>query len=466
MRLRNFLQHSIKGQSYAAVFLVFSFLLYALPKWWLLFRYGDLAFGYDTGIYRHIIDGYAARAFDTTLPPFGFTSFSTPLKWLGVSTDYIMFGWYSIFSLLIFATWYIVVRNETNKKTALIALFLFAISVTQMEFYAWYYYRQYMALWFVLISMILFQKRSNLLPIPLILIGIIHPISLLPLVGVYICFCMIYKEEQAYLLRSLGIGIASVILMNGFEIYGYAKTAYLQLFGSEASRILQPSEATGQFISFADYVREFGVLYIPISLYGIYSSAKKYPFFFIFLIFQLCFAVFGLFFQNRYVVYADLGVLFFAALALSTVWEQVTKRAAIILAAAVILFYCANGIYYVQRYRPHIAEEDFAEIVAAGELPKGSLIMTVSSQYAPWLYGYTDHTIIAPGMFEANRWNRDEWEIFWSTTEEAERYSLLSRYGGSHLFIYIGSIDQDIAALLSHDAHAEQLTSHIWKYTF
>jgi hypothetical protein len=141
------------------------------------------------------------------------------------------------------------------------------------------------------------------------------------------------------------------------------------------------------------------------------------------------------------------------------------KRTAIILGAAVIFFYCVHGMYYLRSFSPLISREDFAGIVAAAELPKEYHLMTVSSQYAPWLYGYTNHDIIAPGMFEANKWNKEEWKKFWSTIEEAGRHTLLSQYGGPHLYLYIGSMDQDITALLSRDSHAEQLTSHIWKYS-
>lgn len=455
-----------KRQSLSAVFLVFIFAVYFLPKWWLLFQYGDLAFGYDTGIYRHIINGYVARAFDLSLPPFGFTAFSTLLKWLGTSTDYIMFGWYSIFSIFIFVTWYIVVHNETNKKTALIATFLFAISVTQMEFYVWYYFRQYMALWFVLIAILFWQKRSVLLPLPLVLIGIIHPISLFPLIIFFIFLSIRKKEERIYLVRSLGISIAAIIFLNGFELYAYAKTAYVQLFGLEDRRVLQTSEMTGQFISFSSYVFRFGILYIPIALYGLYLFWRKYTVFLSFLIIQLFFVIFGIFFQNRYIVYLDIAIIFFAACALSVSLDEIKNK--FILRFSGFLFivaYMTGMAVYAMNYMPLISREDFSQIIALHQLPPASLVMTVSSQYAPWIYGYTEHVIVAPGMFEANLWSRTEWEIFWSTPDQEIRHELLSRYPGRFLYVYIGTIDMDIFHMFSSDPRAEQLTSHIWKYS-
>jgi len=82
----------------------------------MIVKYGDAAFGYDFGIYRHYVGQYFDRLGDPTVVPFGWSNFSNVLRLLGSSVDQILFGWYFLFSVLILAALYSVVKNHFNAK--------------------------------------------------------------------------------------------------------------------------------------------------------------------------------------------------------------------------------------------------------------------------------------------------------------------------------------------------------------
>jgi len=73
-------------------------------------------------------------------------------------------------------------------------------------------------------------------------------------------------------------------------------------------------------------------------------------------------------------------------------------------------------------------------------LQKSEYVITFSNKYSPWLYGYTDKKIIAPGMFEHNKWNYAEWQVFWYGRDREKIIELLNRYN-TPLYLFLNEYD-------------------------
>ena len=109
-------------------------LFYIFTRILMYLKYGQIAFGYDTGIYRHYIIGYFERFGDKTLVPFGFAYFSNLFRLLGFSVNFIMYDLYILVSVGILLAFFYVVKLFTgNKYVALLAIFLYSISIIQFE---------------------------------------------------------------------------------------------------------------------------------------------------------------------------------------------------------------------------------------------------------------------------------------------------------------------------------------------
>jgi len=96
-------------------------------------------------------------------------------------------------------------------------------------------------------------------------------------------------------------------------------------------------------------------------------------------------------------------------------------------------------------------------------LPYESQVMVLSSYYAPWVYGFTHHRVIAPGMFEWNRWSREEWDEFWNAEDFERQHELLDRYD-KPLYIYVGMKDEVFRKRFEQDSRLVKLNEYIWQY--
>jgi hypothetical protein len=88
----------------------------------------------------------------------------------------------------------------------------------------------------------------------------------------------------------------------------------------------------------------------------------------------------------------------------------------------------------------------------------------MSSEEAPWLLGFAGpHTIIAPGVFDANRWSEEEWYTFWTTKDRLVRHTLFDRYEEDTLYIFSPNTNKT-HALFVNDPSITQLSPFVWVY--
>lgn len=442
------------------IILVAIFLFYLFTRLFLFTHEGAAAFGYDTGIYRHLIDGYYEKIHDKSVVPFGFASYSNFLKILHVSTDDVLLSWYILFSVLLFFLFYLFVKTYVDSKTALIAVFLFSISLVQYEFYWWFYYRSFLALNFVFLAFILFRYRSYLAVFPLIAIGTVHVLTLIPLGLTMLGLVILEKENRKYFFITGFIALCGVLVLNFREFAIYLP--HIVQTGARVSNLNSgQSEFSGQFIDFTFFWKHT-FLYLIFGFIGWFSFFKKYSIVSLLFIFSLLPIIFSILFYRRFFVFVDICLIFFAAVFLKNIFDIKKQR----LCVGVFLFFAGMGIFltsnFVLEKQPLISHVDLENIVQLNMIPSAQVI-SISSATAPWLYGFTHHRIIAPGIFEENKWNQNQWQVFWTSPYQNERHELLKQYE-LPLFVYVGPFERGFSGILTGDSNFVQRSQFLWEY--
>lgn len=460
MHLSERIVGGIKKNFLFGLLFVIALSFYTFTRVFLFAHEGAAGFGYDTGIYRYTINGYFERLYDKTAPAFGFSAYSNTLKALHVSTDSVLITWYFLLAFVVFFLFYFFVKTYTDAPTALLALFFFSLSTVQYEFFWWFYYRNFLAFVLFLVTLILLHRKSLLTIFPLIAIGTVHVITLVPLGLTIVILTILKKEDRKFYFLTGSVALAGVVLLNFKELLRYLPSV-TQTGGRVQNLDAGMSEFTGQFVNFSFFWKHT-VLYIFFGILGVVYYAKKQLIPSILLGVSILPVVLGILFYRRFFVFIDIFLIFFAAL---FVWNfaKEMKRKYIF---ALLILYISMGMVlggeYVIHKRPLLTKETLEEIQQTDSLAPGSL-MAVSSATAPWLYGFTHHRVIAPGLFEENKWDEPLWREFWSTPDQNRRHELLKSYT-LPLYIFLAPGDKGFEPVLTQDAHFIPKTPSVWEY--
>lgn len=442
------------------------FIIYCGGRLWLVAEYGDVAFGYDTGIYRRVVDDYAAGIRSEKTEPFGFVHFSSSLRALGSSIDEIMYGWYMVFAALLFWGVYAYTQKNAGEESGVWAALLLAASVVQFEFFWWYYYRNLiaLALWFVVLLLI--RRRSYMAVVPLLAIGIVHPLSLLPLGCALIVGAVLLGGMRGYLLKIGFATLACLAVVQWPEYSGYLPTLLGHGWQTAAAERATSAELTGQFIALLKFLG-LTILYLPLALFGFARAAKKISLESI--LAGVCMVLVGLhvIFYRRLYIFIDVIAIMYAAQALAYVRPKISWHyfGKMLLGVYIVSLFVYAGRFTMLK-KPLITPTELLAIQELQQVPREAYIVSFTSFDAPWLYGFTNHTVLAPGVFKENKWNREEWNTFWTTPSSTIRHELLRRYPAHEFYIYAGARNGQLKALLQNEPRAENINEHVWKYTF
>ncbi len=440
------------------VLVIFSF--YLLTRFFLFSREGIASFGYDTGIYRHHIDGYFARVHDSSITPFAFSGYSNFLKAFGVSTDQILITWYFAIAVFLFFIFFFFVKTYTNTSTAILAIFLFSISIIQYEFFWWFYYRNFLAFSWIFLCLIFFHFRSFLVIFPLVALGSLHVLTLLPIGLTMLFLCCIQKENRRFYAITGGVALAGIIVLNFQELFGYfvkAKEVGIGTQNLDASA----SELSGQFID-GWFFFKYSFLYLLFGIFGFFTYYKKYLEISLLTVVSFFLLISGILFYRRFFVFLDVFSIFFASIFFYHIWKKYPSR---LLHLMGISFFCYSIWFssnYIFQKNPLFTRMELQEVQRTNEFPPARLL-AISSATAPWLYGFTHHKVIAPGVFEENVWNRSEWEEFWITPSMERRHELLNSYP-SPLYIFVALGERGFESILRSDSHFVQKQTWLWEY--
>lgn len=450
------------------IFFALSFIS-CIPLLYLFWKFGEAGFGYDIGIYRRTALEYFENFKNPNTPAFAFTAFSNFLFLVGDSLNSFLLTWYILLSGLTSYTFALLVKKISSSNIlGAIALLLFSTSLIQFEFFAGFYYRNLLALFLLFSTLLLLEYKSYTAALPLLILSAIHPLSTFVFAPTLLILGIFQKENRKLFFSTLCIAGFGSLFLSWNEFWRYLQTLFGFLQNREAS-LAHSSEFTGQFISSSQFFR-FTLPYLPFACIGIFRESKKHMFWIIFGLINLGLIVFQFFLFERFYLFLNIVLIFFAAYGIVFIFEYFqNKKLFWILTVAYAFFLLSAQMIYVTHKIPLIPPSELKEIQSLKTfIPKKSFILSFSSSDAPWLYGFAgDYKIIAPGTLHENKWNFDNWSEFWSTKDTKKRATLLSQYNTPEIFIYtseaFAKVGQD---LFSDDPNIQKINSHLWKYQF
>ncbi len=235
-------------------------------------------------------------------------------------------------------------------------------------------------------------------------------------------------------------GILILIIAGAFYL-GRFKEAILIILPEVAEGFIQPGHSPGTFINFFTY--QFSTLaYLPFALLGFFALCKKKQFNMIFLWTAICGIIvyFQFFFFNRFIIHLDIGLIILSAIGFGILIENKKKLGIGIL---ILMLFSAGFVTFNKSMNtePGITEEQLYLIQQLKNTEENSSIMAISSEYSPFVLGYSGRKTIAPGLFDENKWTKEEWQEFWhlgNGTDRKERTKELMEIYQKPIYLFVG----------------------------
>ena len=230
--------------------------------------------------------------------------------------------------------------------------------------------------------------------------------------------------------------------------------------------LIQPGTAPGTFIDFFTY--QYSILaYLPLALIGLIYLIKQKEFNLIFFstIIALAIVYFQFYFFNRFIIHLDLFLIILAGIGFSILIQHKKLLGTIITAILLI----SAGVLVTQEAlntKPMINDGELEAIKHLQNTEEDAYVIATASLYSPYILGYSERRTIAPGLFEYNKHNEEEWVKFWSTKDLEEIKQFLNEYN-KPLYIHIGAKQPDNINQFNQcfETYYEQNNNKIYKYT-
>lgn len=425
-------------------------------------KYGEAALGYDTGFYRRYLDIKTDNFFK---PPasilesgaLGPRFVLSLLSALNIDTNFALYGSHILFSLLIGLMIYFSASLVfKNRNAGFFAIGLYALSSVQWIAYTFMFYKQGLAVFFLLLALYLFEKKSSLFILPLFLSLISHRTTAFLTIPVFIIIAAVnILKKQKNILWFLTIFAA------GFAAWLHRESIIqLFIFLQNGPPEQDPFKLkTGIFIDIKQYLHLSAFYFIP-ALLGWWLMIKKRIFnaFFLFFSLTILMVFTKSYFYQRIIFFLDIFAIILAGGAINYFYNRFkeTKLTLLFILSGFIL---VGSVLFleIKNYQPLITRDDLGEIYKLRVSENEAFILTESPEYAPWLYGWagSDKKIIAPGLFW-DKWTLPQWQEFWDGDEEKQK-ELLALYDEP---IYIFMPESDY----SKDDCFSRFSEFIWKF--
>ncbi len=415
---------------------------------------GNIPLGYDPGIYREYFLSYFEL-----LPNIDFQAHERWIQeiyepWLWLLTNILLLIGYDVdflitWGLVFLSLWvgifvFLTLKHHGNVP-ALFAMSLYYISIVQYKAFWWNYYKQILWILFLLGTLYLFQKKKFFLAFPFLMsIFIINrPSGVFFLLLFFWYFLLQLFQERKILWKESLLIWSAGILAFGF---------YISVLEPQILQLLQPlvttvwSDQSGTFFSSSEFGKS-SIFIIAGSFWGLYvlmqsffeKKQKPELWFFGFIIGALWTSLW-LFFYNRFYIFFDLFMILLVWVFFGFLFENYKK----IFIFTTTLFFSLQGYTYYQYISNNshalISQIEFDKIQEIPTLvEEDAVIMVTHKNYSPWLQGYTRKPIIAPWLFNENRWNNENWNTWWKSSGPEKCEMIQQTYADiENLYVWIG----------------------------
>ena len=477
------------------IILFFSVIFILMSRIILFMRFGEVPLGYDTGFYiKYFNDVPAWTTIGThDIHKVPLYLFWIPFSYLGLSTITIFNISQVLAQLLIAGSLYTLVRSvyHTNKfPLAVVAVFIFAVSLTQFFAFWWVFSKQAFAIAFLLMTLALYFKRS---PLAIITGGFGAAMHLPTFFAFGVAFFVFFliQTSHALLLKrqltreiliTLTIGLLMIISAvfwskNDILLYLNRLLPYRGIVSNFPS--IEIEQAKGLFIDFETF-RMASLLLLPFALLGIFflrkhkntgDATNKEHWLLLNLLFFILLALvtFPFVYQHRFLIHFEFFLILFAAYPLFLFTKYfLHNRLGQILLILLFLGFTGNALYVVWKQEPQLFPKERKEIESIKLIAESSsYAMATDPLYTPWVWAFSGIPTLAPGYLAWDRWDYGMWQTFWSGESDTRRIDLLSIYQAP-IYLFIGqrqNQDMPFQKFIHNDSHFSQISPQIWKYT-
>lgn len=473
--------------------LLFSFAFLLISRLLPFIRWGEAPLGYDTGFYWQYFNlitgnGTSANAVGSRIA----YSFWFPYYYLGFSPLFTISALHVLHQIATAGALYFLIRSlpfqRTIKLTSSVVLFLFATSITQFMGYWWMFYKQSMAIPFLLLGIALFLRRSPL-AIPVLAFGaalhapIAVPFGLALIFFLFFrCILCIVKKEPID--RDVWILIVSIVLtlplLFFLQIDFHALFEHFFLLSGLATNApaWQIAPMKGLFIPFSTFRLNI-IFYLPFALLGVLTlpswliarKNKNLALLPILGLITFVLAAFPFLYQHRFLVVLDLMLMLFASFPLALFFTRLSELRYIkIIICVFVLGLLLFSTRVIWNNPPQIYPDEIAEIRTIKDMRKpGDYAMTISAIYTPWLFAFTDfQETIVPGWLYWIKWDLAMWKQFWQSANDERRHELLRMYGDHDIYLFIGKRDNphpNLKKFIETDPHFTKISTYLWRYS-
>jgi len=404
----------------------------------------NIPLGYDPGIYKYIIEKYweglpkiIPEDLDNWIksghPP-GLFILTTILHLYGFNSFNLYVYLFIFFNVLIALGIYVACKEIFCKEVAIIASFFFSVSIVQFQTFWFFYYKNVLAIFLALLALYLLKSRKY---IPLILIGAvvgaIHRPTFLIFIIAYLLYMIVERND---LRQKLLCGLTILALALAFYV-----PAHIQAILQPLKPLIELEIGPGTFISFYTY-QYSSLYYLPLAIIGMMIAVGRgniNPILFWALITGVI-VYFKIIFFNRFIIHLDVAIIMLAGAGFYYLlrYNKKVGMIALMLLASSSFWSVYKGAMHA---KPLIDDEELSTICSLKNIEEDAYVMAVTSYYSPWLLGYSGKKVIAPGLFDYNRWNYSQWRTFWRLNDGEKAAEMLSIYR-KPIYIYIGKNDR------------------------
>ncbi|MDZ4246205.1 MAG: hypothetical protein U1D67_03695, partial [Dehalococcoidia bacterium] len=424
------------GKLPVVFFIALGALLFALGIRLLPLIRSSIPLGYDPGFYKYTMELYfnalpripeaELASWIRRMHPQGLFLLSDAMHVIaGTTAMDNMRYFFPFLGALVVLPLFVVTRNLFGLRAAGIASLLYAVSYAQYATFTMLYFKNVLGLILLLLAIYALEnKKDGVMALMFTALGIFFRPGFLLFALILIPYFLLHRR-RGIILAALGTAILiAPFWIPRWEIYW---------------EIVSGGIGGGTLFGFDTYTL-VSLAYLPFAAMGavyLVANRKLYSVVFYFVITSLV-VVFQLFFFNRFIIMLDMSVVILAAVGIDRSLLQ--KRGALraMGATAALLILVASGLPTLTEAKeisPRLNEGQLRAVEWISENTESNAYVLATSNDAPWVLGWSERRVIAPGLFEWYIQSKEEWFDFFDSTDPEVAREFLDVYDGP-VYIY------------------------------
>lgn len=416
-------------------FFIVPFLLFMVSRLLPFYLYGPHPLGYDTGFYKYNISkersGSLGGVHLSEVELTGSRLITKGLIGIGLSDNEIMYGFYILICLLIGLFVYLLTNLHFGETAAFFSVFAYSISFVQFLAYWDMFWKNAIGVFLILAIFYLLEKKKlyyQLSALPLVgLVFITHKTSAVLLCLTLTAYYLFQKNKVKYYLLPVLFIITGIVAWNNRILVVYL---WEQLISGFSAHYDFFAVKEGIFIESQQFLGiSYSFFYLPFAILSIISilSKKRNNLILTFLLICAIFVIAKLIFYKRIFAFLDIGLIILFGYSFSLFIKKIGSATSIKyrnwFLVILLVFPTSLFIENVINQKSLISKTEIKNIESLKDLAPSLRILTYSSYYTPWLYGFSGHKIIAPGWGD-DKWTLEKWNKFWNVDMESKKTML------------------------------------------